>query len=315
MTKKLNLGYFAGGSEITLLPFHALLESKHEIRIVYTKKLMTSVRGKIRSNNSLIKEALKRNINVKTIDYFSSASDTDTIRNLKLDFIIVFSFGIILPKEILKLPRYGCINIHTSLLPKWRGASPVQHALLNNEKQTGITFIIMNENMDEGDIIYRETVIIEEYDNYKTLLDKITKIAAKKIVRKLEEFVNKNIRVVKQDNSEATYCYRIKKEDTYISFDKEAHIILGQIKAFAPKPGAKCFLRGELVKILEANIERENELNKNYGVVVDNSLLISCKKGFIRLIKVQREGRKAMYADDLLNGWKVKLGLKVNAGK
>jgi len=313
MINKLNLAYFAGGAEFTLEPFSSILESKHSVKIIYTKKLKSAGKVKKKGSNELFILALKKNIETIAIDKLISSEHIEKLKKLKLDFIIVFSFGIILPKEILDIPKYGCINIHTSLLPKWRGASPIQHALLNNEKETGFTFISMNEKLDEGDIIYQERINIENIDNYQTLLYRITKLASNRLIEIIEKLADDKIKIVKQDNSKASYCYKIKKEHTYIKFDNTASRILGQVKAFAPFPGAKFFLKGELIKILEAKVEKESINNEDYGVVVDNSLLISCKKGFIRLIKVQREGKSIMNVKDLLNGWKVKVGLKVNA--
>ncbi len=313
MLKTLKLAYFAGGSEFTLAPFLTLLESKHEIKIVYTKSPKLSGRGKKNNNNFLLNEGLKRNIEFKTLDNFHNIEYIKTLQSLELDFIIVFSFGIILPKEVLNIPKFGCINIHTSLLPKWRGASPVQHCLLNNDKETGYTLIIMNEELDKGKIISKEVISVEEEDNYKILLNKITKLASKNLVKILEGLASNKIKPTKQDEDEATYCYRIKKEDTYINFDKTAIEILGKIRAFSPFPGAKCYLQGELIKILEAKVENNNEINKNFGVVFDDNLLIACKTGFIRLTKIQREGRKAMHVKEVLNGWKVKKGSKINA--
>ena len=112
------------------------------------------------AQNFLLENVLEYNIPIKTIDDFKSRENIELIKSLQLDFIVVFSFGLILPKEILEIPKYGCINIHASLLPKWRGASPVQHALMKNEKITGYTFIIMNENLDEGNIIYKEKKLL-----------------------------------------------------------------------------------------------------------------------------------------------------------
>ena len=221
----------------------------------------------------------------------------------------------ILPKEVLEIPRYGCINIHASLLPKWRGASPVQHALMNNEKVTGYTFIIMNERLDEGKIVYKEKINIDITDNYTTLLSKIISLASKVLVSKIEDLSNSNIKPQAQIHSEASYCYKIKKDDTYLKFNTSAEEVLGRIRAFSPTPGAKCFLEGEMIKVLDAKIEDNSKFNKKIGCVTDESLLISCKYGFIRLIKVQRAGRKVMMAREFLNGRKVKIGSVINEKK
>ena len=315
MNKVLSLAYFAGGSKFTLDPFIALKNSRHDLKMTFTKLPKRAGRGKKKARNLLLDKALEFGTPIKTIDDIKNIENLKLLKSLELDFIVVFSFGLILPKEILEIPRYGCINIHASLLPKWRGASPVQHALMNNDKITGYTFIVMNERLDEGKIVYREKINIDITDNYATLLDKIISLASKVLVSKIEDLSNNSIKPQTQIHSEASYCYKIKKDDTYLKFNTSAEEVLGKIRAFSPNPGAKCFLEGELIKILDARIEDKSKFNKKIGCVTDESLLISCKYGFIRLIKVQRAGRKAMMAREFLNGRKVKIGSVVNEKK
>ncbi len=315
MNKVLSLAYFAGGSKFTLDPFIALKNSRHDLRVTFTKSPKRVGRGKKKTNNLLIDKAVEFGIPIKTIDDFKNIENLKLLKSLELDFIVVFSFGLILPKEVLEIPKYGCINIHTSLLPKWRGASPVQHALLNNDKVTGYTFIIMNEELDAGKIIYKEKINIDTTDDYGTLLQKIISSAARVLVSKIEDLSNNIIKPKIQIHSEASYCYKIKKDDTYLKFNISAKEVLGKIKAFSPNPGAKCFIDGELIKVLDAKIEDNSKFNKKTGCVIDESLLVSCKYGFIRLIKIQRAGRKAMMARDFLNGRKVKIGSVINEKK
>ncbi len=312
MNKVLSLAYFAGGSKFTLDPFIALKNSRHDLKVAFTKTPKRAGRGNKKAHNLLLDKAVEFGIPIKTIDNFKNIESLKLLKSLELDFIVVFSFGLILPKEVLEIPRYGCINIHASLLPKWRGASPVQHALMNNDKVTGYTFIIMNERLDEGKIIYKEKINIDTTDDYSTLLQKIITIASKVLVSKIEDLSNNIIKPQVQTHSEASYCYKIKKEDTYLKFNMSAEEVLGKIKAFSPNPGAKCFIEGELIKILDAKIEDNSKFNKNVGCVTDESLLISCKYGFIRFLKIQRAGRKAMTAGEFLNGWKVKKGAIIN---
>ena len=315
MNKVLSLAYFAGGSKFTLDPFIALKNSRHDLKMIFTKSPKRAGRGKKKAHNLLLDQALEFGIPIKAIDDFRNIENLKLLKSLELDCIIVFSFGLILPKEVLEIPRYGCINIHASLLPKWRGASPVQHALMNNDKITGYTLIIMNEGLDEGKIIYKEKINIDTTDDYATLLQKIISSAARVLVSKIEDLSNNIIKPKIQIHSEASYCYKIKKDDTYLKFNISAKEVLGKIKAFSPNPGAKCFIEGELIKILDAKIEDNSKLNKNVGCVTDENLLISCKYGFIRLTKVQRAGRKAMNAKEFLNGWKVKKGSIINEKK
>lgn len=315
MNKVLSLAYFAGGSKFTLDPFIALKNSRHDLKVAFTKSPKRAGRGKKKAHNLLLDKAVEFGIPIKTVADFKNLENLKLLKSLKLDFIVVFSFGLILPKEVLEIPRYGCINIHASLLPKWRGASPVQHALINNDKVTGYTFIIMNDQLDEGKIFYKEKINIDITDNYATLLSKIISLASKVLVSKIEDLSNNIIKPQAQIHSEASYCYKIKKDDTYLKFNASAEEVLGRIRAFSPTPGAKCFLDGEMIKILDAKIEDSSKFNKKIGCVADESLLISCKYGFIRPIKVQRAGRKSMMAREFLNGRKVKIGSIINEKK
>ena len=274
---------------------------------------MISGRSKKKVNNLLLDEANNNNITCITPNNFKEAENISKFKNLNLDLAIVFSYGLLLPKDFLSIPKYGCINIHTSLLQKWRGASPVQQVLMNNEKESGFTFILMNEGLDEGDIIYKKKIIVCQDDNYGTLLNKITKLASSDIVNVIERLADNNIKLTKQNNEEATYCYKIKKEDSYISFNETAQEVYGKIRAFNPNPGAKCFIKGELVKILEARLENSNNKCGKYGEVIDNELLVACKSGSIKFTKIQRQGKRAMTTSEVLNGWKVEKGIILNA--
>ena len=312
MGKILNIAYIAGGASHTLDPFYSLLKSKHKLRIVCTKKSLGSGRSKKKVNNLLLDEADNNNITCITPNNFKETYNINQFKNLNLDLAIVFSYGVLLPKNFLSIPKYGCVNIHTSLLPKWRGASPVQQVLMNNEKESGFTFILMNERLDEGDIIYKKKIIVCQDDNYGTLLNKITKLASSDIVNVIERLADNNIKLTKQNNEEATYCYKIKKEDSYINFNETAQEVYGKIRAFNPNPGAKCFINGELVKILEASLENSNNKCGKYGEVIDNELLVACKSGSIKFTKIQRQGKRAMTTSEVLNGWKVEKGIILN---
>ena len=183
---------------------------------------------------------------------------------------------------------------------------------MHNEKESGFTFILMNERLDEGDIIYKKKILVCQDDNYNTLLNKIAKLASNDIVNVIERLADNNIKLTKQNNEEATYCYKIKKEDSYINFNETAQEVYGKIRAFNPNPGAKCFINGELVKILEASLENSNNKCGKYGEVIDNELLVACKFGSIKFIKIQRPGKRAMTTSEVLNGWKVEKGIILN---
>jgi len=312
MNKVLKVAYMSGGSAFALEPLKQLIKSNHEVIKIYTKHPKEGQKTRKKIKNYLLEEAKKNHLEVIMTDDFKKKHLINDLKKINPDFIVVYAYGVILPKEILEIPKYGCINIHTSLLPKWRGASPIQHSLLNNEQETGFTFIVMSDELDKGDILLKEKITITKNDNCETLLYKITELASKNLIKTLEQYAMNMIKTIKQKDKEATYCFKIKKEDTYINFNQKAYEIYGKIRAFNPNPGAKCYIKGELVKIVEAEVVNENLVYKKFGMVLDNNLLISCRKGAIRLTKIQRQGRKPMISKVLLNGWKIEKGLILN---
>jgi methionyl-tRNA formyltransferase len=305
MQDSLRLIYMAGGASYTLVPLIKILESKIKLLKVFTKYPKPSGRGRKVLVNPLQKFLEEKKIPFSFPKNLKSGEEINIIKSLKPDIILVYSYGNILPKAILDIPKWGCINIHASLLPKWRGASPVQYSLLNNEKETGFTIMLMNEKVDEGKILYKEKVKIEDHDDTQTLLNKITELASHSILEVIENFVSGIINPVQQDHKIATYTKIIKKFETYLDFNESADNILGKIRAFNPNPGAKCFINGELVKIIKAKKEILNENVNKPGTILDDKLLISCKQDSVRPIIIQREGKNPLKLSEALNGWKV----------
>ena len=307
MSENLKIIYMAGGAEYTIWPLQRVIYSKHTLLHVYTKQPKPAGRG-----NKIIPSALQNFLDENKIAYslpinLKSQIEIDKIKKMKPDLILVFSYGHILPNILLNIPKYGCLNIHASLLPKWRGSSPVQYSLLNNEKETGFSIMVMNEKVDEGKVLYRERIAIKENDNTYTLLEKITNLACNSIIKIINKYVEGSIIALEQDHKNASYTYTIKKNDTYLDFKDDAEVVLAKVRAYNPNPGAKCIINGELVKIIEAKIENMHD-NINPGCIIDERLLISCGSNAIRPTIIQRSGKKMLKLNDALNGWKVKPG-------
>ena len=308
MKDSLRLIYMAGGADYTITPLIKILKSNHKIVHAYTKHPKPAGRGK-----KLYPSALQMFLDEKNIAYSMPASlnsekEIEKIKSFSPDLILVFSYGHILPQEILNIPEKGCLNIHASLLPKWRGASPVQYSLLNNEKETGFSIMIMNKKVDEGSILYSESLRIDEGDNTLSLLKKITNLASDSILKIINKYVEGSIKSVEQDHENASYTQIIKKSETYIDFKEDADIILGKVRAYNPNPGAKCFINGELIKIIEAKKEFLGNNKNKPGTIIDDKLLISCGKDAIRPTLVQRSGKKPLKLEQVLNGWKITPG-------
>ncbi|RAP39051.1 methionyl-tRNA formyltransferase [Candidatus Marinamargulisbacteria bacterium SCGC AAA071-K20] len=219
---------------------------------VFSKPDKARGRGQITSP-SPVKECAT-NHNLPTYTPTSKEELAGEVTKIDPDLIIVVAYAMILPKSVTD--NYFCINIHASLLPKYRGASPIHSALLNQDEETGITLIKMNEKMDEGDVLEVKNITIEDNDNLNTLENKLALISAKQIVNYLQ--LNQDLQnavLAPQNKEKASYCYKITKEDLSLNLSDTIHTNLGKIKAFAPKPGAKLTKNGKIIKIIDAKIE------------------------------------------------------------
>lgn len=228
------------------------------------------------------------------------------IKNLKPDLIVVAAYRQILPKEILEIPKYGCLNVHPSLLPKYRGPSPVQHAILNGDGKTGVTIMLMDEKMDHGSILAQRTLEIEKKETGETLHDKLANQGANLLMETIPKWIRKEIKAKTQNDSKATYTRIIKKENGKINWQKPAEDIERQIRAFNPWPGSYTFWEKNQIKILKARIFKFKDtppypIGKTL-VVPQNELAVQCKKDFLAIERLQMEGKKPMGSEEFLRG-------------
>lgn len=240
-----------------------------------------------------------------------SKDGVEDIKKLNPDLMITCAYGHILSKEILDIPKYGIFNIHASLLPKYRGASPIHSAILNGETKTGVTIMKTELGVDTGDIILQKEVFIDENDNCGTLFDKLSMVGADLIIDAVKLLIDGKIKFVKQEEEKATFTKIIKKEDALIDFNKTAFVVNNQIRAFNPAPIAFFTLNEEVFKVYESDICYGNG---KPGEVIENKnfLEIACLNGSIIVKKIQKSGGKAMNISDFLRGYKIEKGLIVN---
>ncbi|HDQ23009.1 MAG TPA: methionyl-tRNA formyltransferase [Candidatus Uhrbacteria bacterium] len=235
------------------------------------------------------------------------------LKALKPDLIVVAAYGFILPKELLDIPKFGAVNVHASLLPKYRGASPIQAALLNGEKETGVTIMLINEKMDEGHLLAQKAITITNDDNFKTLHDKLSILGAHLLIDTLPKYLSSQIKPQKQDDNRATYCKILTKKDGKIDWRKSALEIERQVRALNPWPGTWTTWQNKILKILEVEILNpqincaESEIGKTF-LTKQQALAINCKQGSLILKKLQPEGRKPMAAKEFLNGYQEIIG-------
>ena len=241
----------------------------------------------------------------------------EQITALKPDLIIVVAYGKILPKEFLDIPKYGSINVHASLLPKYRGASPIQASLLNGDKDTGITIMKINEKLDEGDIIAQEKIKIDEHDNAGTLSDRLFDAGARLLLAVLNDIDTCGWPSARtQDESLATYCRTIKKKDGMINFSKSSEEIRNIIRAFTPWPGAVCKYNGKTVKFIDCRAVLQyaparisaTTPGRIIDIIKDQGFVISAGDGCLLVTQVQPENSKKMSAEEFVRGYRIKTG-------
>lgn len=231
--------------------------------------------------------------------------DYQEVLNRKPDIIITCAYGQIIPKEILDYPKYGCINVHASLLPKYRGGAPMQRAIMNGEKETGITIMYMDEHMDTGNIIKMAKVPILDSDNLEKVHDKLSSLGKKLLMETLPSILDGTNESIAQDDSKATFAPVISREDEKIDFNKKAKEIYDHIRALSPFPGAYATLDGKIVKIYNAYVKEEfytEKENGEIGKIYKDGLGVSCKDYEIVITDVKFEGKKRCLMKDYFNG-------------
>ena len=249
---------------------------------------------------SPVKE-LAEKYNIKVLQPIKLRNEYQDIINLNPDIIITCAYGQILPEELIYAPKYNTINVHASLLPKYRGGAPIHHAILNGDKETGITIMYTDKGMDTGDIISMESISINN-DNYLALKDKLSILGKDLLLKTLPSIIDKTAKRIKQNDNDATYAYAIKREDEKLDFNKEKKNVLNKIKALC-EIGSYVYLDEQEVKIFEA--EEGNMSINNPGKITNiykNGIGVSTKDGEIIITKLQMPGKKIMNARDFLNG-------------
>lgn len=309
---------FFGTSEIAVPILKALAESREvEIKAVITQQDKKAGRKQILAPSPIKILALEKEIPVFQPEKIKNNKEFQALlEGLKPDFFIVISYGKILPEKILKIPRYGSYNIHPSLLPKFRGPSPIQEALVRGEKETGVSIIKMNEKMDSGDIILLRRIPIEEKDDYDTLEGKLASLASQLIIPAIKDIADGVLKPLPQNKKNTTYCKKIEKESGKIDYNFEsAKEIEQKIRAYKRWPGVFTTWNGKKIKIIkaqaqESDLKKIKESAKKPGTIIfldKNKIGIMTKKGILIPETIQLEGKKEISIEEFLRGYEKKL--------
>ena len=299
---------FMGTPDIAAQHLNILFKKNLNIVGVFTQPPRKKNRGMRIEKSEVHQIAEKNNIEVfcpTSID----VTAIEKVKSLEPDLIIVIAYGIILPSKFLNIPKYGCINIHVSLLPRWRGAAPIEHALLAGDEKTGISVISISPKLDAGDILMQESFAIDKDINSDDLTINLTNLGKKTLMETLPLlFENKLIRK-KQDESKVTYANKFISEDRKINFYNSSDDVYNHIRAHGPKPGSWFTYRGERIKIIKA--KKINELGES-STILNKDFMIACKDGAILPLLIQREGKKVVSLDDFLRGFTFSIQDKFN---
>ena len=293
---------FMGSPEFAIPSLNALVEAGHHVAAVYCQPPRAAGRGKAERKTAVHERAEQLGIEVRTPKTLRNAEEQEKFRALNTDLGVVAAYGLILPKEILEAPTKGCVNVHASLLPRWRGAAPIQRAILSGDTVSGVTLMQMDEGLDTGAILLAQTIDIRGQNS-----GQVTQKLAENGANLLMEWIDNPTIAAAQPSEGVTYAAKINKTEARIQWLLPASQIERQARAFNPFPGAWFEANGERVKLLEAAVV--NGTSGKPGEVLDERLTIACGAQSIQPLKVQRAGRSAMTAEELLRGFAIPKGI------
>ena len=297
LIKNLKLG-FMGTPSFAAPILERLIADNYYIDYVYTQSGRPAGRG-MKIRNSIIYEVAKKNNIEIRVPKKLDDEEFSFLKEREVDIIIVAAYGLILPERILTIPKFGCLNVHGSLLPKWRGAAPIQRSIMSGDEKTGISFMVMEKGLDTGPVILKKEIKIGKKDNFLKVHDSLSNLAAETISKTVKEYIEGKLPIEKQNNAEATYADKIEKYETKINWNLTASEIRNLIYSISPKPGAWTITKeGKRLKILSASIQ---EIEGEEGVLLNNQF-VGCGLKSLKIIEVQPEGKKIMLFDDYLRG-------------
>lgn len=296
---------FMGTPEFSVPSLEVLEKSSYKISCVYTQPPKESNRGYKLNSSPVQKIAENLNLVVRSPSSLKSDKELNYFKALNPDIVVVVAYGQLIPKNFLDIPKHGFINIHASLLPKWRGAAPIERAIINLDKETGVSIMKIEEKLDFGPVMKKVKIDITPHDTSGKISEKLSKIGSENIVEALNAILTNNAKFVEQQHDLATYAKKIEKNESKIDWVENAENILGKINGFNPSPGAWFEHNKIRYKIWKASIFEKKGLS---GTIQDNNFIIACNDKSIKILEIQREGKKKLLLKDFLPGIKFKVG-------
>jgi len=310
---------FAGTPEFAAITLQALLQSGHEVCAIYTQPDRPAGRGRKLTPSPVKRLALEARLPLYQPETLKNQLQQEQLDSLGADLMIVVAYGLILPARVLTIPRLGCVNVHASLLPRWRGAAPIQRAILAGDAQTGITIMQMNEGLDTGDILRRETCEIRADDTTACLHDRLAQLGAVTLLSVLEQFETNTVTRIKQDEHQACYASKIDKTEAFINWTQSAVKIERTVRAFNPWPVAyTTFGNGDRLRVWQAEVITGPDSGLTGkspgsapGTIIHLDRLgidVATGEGALRLKHIQPAGSRPMPVNDFLNAYQIRQG-------
>ena len=296
---------FMGTPEFSVPTLDALIENKFNIICAYTQCPKKSKRGQ-KVNPSSVEEFCKKNkINFKNPTNLNNEKEFKIFKELFPDIVVVVAYGQLIPKNFLNIAKFGFINIHASLLPKWRGAAPIQRAIMNEDKKIGVSIMKIEEKLDSGPVLASKEIELDQNAIHGEIEKKLSVVGANLLVENLQKLESGNLKFIGQIHSEATYAEKISKGETKINWRLDATKVLAHIHGLSPSPGAWFEYENERFKVLCAN---KFSASGNPGTLLDENLTVACKSDAIQILEIQRQGKNKQSAKDFLLGKKIGKG-------
>ena len=299
---------FMGTPEFAVPILKSLKESEHQILSVYTQPPNKRNRGQQINISPVHKFSNKFKINVRSPNSLNKEEEVNFFKKLNPDVVVVVAYGKIIPPQLLSLKNIKFLNIHASLLPKWRGAAPIQRAIMEGDDETGISIMQIISELDAGPYMLQEKIKIDKKDNYISLSKKLCNLGSKLILRSLKLIEQNNYKFVEQNKKNISYAKKINKKESEIDWSLPANNIIAKINGLNPFPGVWFLHKGTRFKIVEAiEVDQSGQI----GEVLDNNLTVACKQKAIRVLLIQKEGKKILKTKDFLAGYKIQNGEKL----
>tara|TARA_B100000686_G_C16793780_1_gene980729 strand:+ start:2594 stop:3514 length:921 start_codon:yes stop_codon:yes gene_type:complete len=297
---------FMGTPEFSIPTLESLIKKNFNVVCVYTQPPAKSKRGQ-KINASPIEEFSKKNkINFKNPINLTNDSELKTFKELSPDLVVVVAYGQIIPKNFLNLAKFGFINIHASLLPKWRGAAPIQRAIMNSDKKIGVSIMKIQEQLDSGPILESKEIKLDQNLTHGEIEKQLSILGANLLIKNLAKLKEGNLHFTEQVHSEATYAKKIDKSETKINWNLDATKVLSHIHGLSPNPGAWFEYDNERFKVLRA---QKSSLSGNPGMILDKNLTVACKSDSVGILEIQRQGKNKQTIKEFLLGKKINKGL------